>query len=59
MKNINWHAIAVRAVKSFVQAFLATWALTNYNLEKGALVGAATAGVSAIMNVLIQPQEAK
>lgn len=44
--------IVIRALKTFVQAFLATWALTNYQLERAALIGALAAGISAVWNLL-------
>lgn len=56
---MNVNALIVRAFKTFVQAFVPAWALTNYDLSKGALVGALAAGLSALMNLFIQPTEAK
>ena len=43
--------IVIRAVKTFIQAFLAAWAITNYQLTKVALLAAVAAGVSAVMNI--------
>lgn len=57
--NMNSNAILVRAFKTFVQTALATWALTNFDFGKAALIGAAAAGISAVMNLFIQPLEAK
>lgn len=51
------NALALRALKTFFQAGLAAWAVTGYNFEKGAVVGAIAAGVSALMNLFIQPAE--
>ena len=56
---MNSNAILIRAFKTFIQAFLPAWALTNYDLTTGAVVGALAAGISALMNLFIQPQEAK
>lgn len=53
------NAIVIRAFKTFIQTFIATWALTNFDTEKGVVVGAAAAGISAAMNLFIQPTEAK
>ncbi len=53
------NAIVIRAFKTFVQSFLATWAVTNFDTEKGVIIGAAAAAISAVMNLFIQPTEAK
>jgi len=52
--------ILTRAGKTFIQAFLATLAvtvqgadLTNTFVLRGLLVGAAAAGISALMNLAI------
>lgn len=42
--------VAVRALKTFVQAAVAAWALTGNRLDKAALVGALAAGISAVWN---------
>lgn len=57
--SMNANALLVRAFKTFVQAGLAAWAVTAFSFEQAALVGAAAAGVSALMNLFIQPSEAK
>jgi hypothetical protein len=49
--NNEIKSIAIKALKTFVQAFLAGWALTQFDFSKGALVGAFAAGFSAIMNI--------
>lgn len=56
---MNGNALLVRAFKTFVQTFLATWALTNFDFGQASLIGAAAAGISALMNLFIQPTEAK
>jgi len=44
-KDILW-----RAFKTFVQAFLASWALFGYDFSQSALLGAGSAGISAVWN---------
>lgn len=62
--NINIKALIVRAVKTFLQAFLAA-VLAGLSVAvsiptvKALLVGAIAAGVSAVMNVFLKPVEAK
>ncbi len=56
---MNANAILIRAFKTFVQTFLAAWAVTSYDFEKGAVVAAVAAAISAVMNLFIQPSEAK
>jgi len=46
--------ILVRALKTFVQGFLAAWMLTDFSFEKGAIVGACAAGFSFLMNFVVQ-----
>lgn len=55
---MNGNALFVRAFKTFVQAGLATWAVTNFDFTTGAIVGACAAGISALMNLFIKPTEA-
>lgn len=52
-------ALLIRALKTFIQAGLAGWAVTGFDFSTGALIGAIAAGASALMNMFIQPQEAK
>lgn len=56
---MNGNALFIRALKTFVQAGLAGWAVTGFDFTSGAIVGAIAAGVSALMNLFIQPTEAK
>lgn len=49
--NDKIKSIIIKALKTFVQAFLAAWALTQFDFSKGAVVGACAAGFSAIMNI--------
>lgn len=56
---MNANALLIRAFKTFIQGFLAAWVLTGNSVEKNALIGAVAAGISALMNLFIQPTEAK
>ena len=51
---MNYKDLATRAVKTFVQTFLATWAISGNALNKTALIAAAAAGVSAVWNTVLQ-----
>lgn len=56
--NIKNNDILVRAFKTFVQAFVATLALTvvnvvNLETAKAAVIAAVAAGISAVMNFVI------
>lgn len=58
------NVILIRALKTFVQAFLSVLAVsatTVVNLETGkaVLIAAVAAGFSALMNLFIQPTEPK
>lgn len=50
---MNYKDIFKRAGKTFVQSFLASWGLTQFDIEKGAVIGALAAGISAAMNIVI------
>lgn len=54
IKSLDWKDIIVRSVKTFVAAFVPTWALTNYSFEKGAIIGAGAAGVTALLNFVLE-----
>lgn len=49
--------IVIRALKTFVQAFLAAWAVTNFAFEKSAVLGAVAAGISVLWNLITPPSE--
>lgn len=64
MKNVNWKDVAVRAVKTFVEAAVAfvgaeLAGVDIFTVDKGmwlALgVSAAAAGISAVWNGLVEP----
>lgn len=52
IKSISMNDITNRAIKTFFQAFLSAWALSNFQLDKGVLVGAGAAAFSALWNYL-------
>lgn len=64
MKNVNWKDVAIRAIKTFAEAFIAFLGaelagVDVFAMEKGmwAAVGisAASAGISAVWNGMIEP----
>ena len=64
MANINWKDVAVRALKTFVQAFIATAGAelagidlfaTDRHMLCAVAVSAAAAGISAVWNGMIEP----
>ena len=64
MKNVNWKDVAVRAVKTFIEAFVAfvgaeLAGMDLFSIDKGmwAAVGvsAVAAGISAVWNGMIEP----
>ena len=50
--KVNWKDIAVRAGKTFVQAFVAVLIVADQPFRKEVLVAAGAAGVSAVWNWL-------
>ena len=64
MKNVNWKDVAVRAAKTFIEAFVAfegaeLAGMDLFAIDKGmwAAVGvsAVAAGISAVWNGMIEP----
>lgn len=58
------NVLIIRALKTFIQAFLASVSVgivttTNISAVRALIVGAIAAGISAVMNLVIQPTEAK
>lgn len=47
--------VAVNATVTFVQAFLATWAATGFNLDKVVLAGAIGGALSLVWNTILKP----
>lgn len=61
---MNFNVIFIRALKTFLQAFVAAVSVgivttTDISAVRALIVGAIAAGVSAVMNLFIQPNEAK
>jgi len=61
---MDYKALLVRAIKTFAQAFLAYLAagvagVINIDTLKALLVAALAAGISAGMNVVLKPTEAR
>lgn len=48
--EIDYGDVAVRSLKTFVQAFVAVWIVMDNPLSKDALVAGAAAGISAVWN---------
>lgn len=64
MTENNFNVLAVRALKTFIQASLAFVAVgivtaVDVPTTKALIGGAIAAGISAVMNLFIQPTEAK
>lgn len=64
MDEVNFNVLLVRALKTFIQAslaFVATGLVTAVDVPttKALIAGAIAAGISAVMNLFIQPKEAK
>ena len=64
MKNVNWKDVAIRAMKTFIEAFVAfvgaeLAGMDLFAIDKGmwAAVGvsAVAAGISAVWNGMIEP----
>lgn len=45
--------IIIRALKTFAQAFLASWSISGFAIEKDIAVAALSAGISAAWNILL------
>ena len=64
MKNVNWEDVAVRAVKTFVESFLALLGAELTGVDIFAMdkvtwcavgISAAAAGITAVWNGVIEP----
>lgn len=64
MKNINWNDVAVRAFKTFVEAFVVCVGAELSGMDLFAIdkhmwaavvISAASAGVSAVWNGIVEP----
>lgn len=61
---MNANVLIVRALKTFLQAFAAAVSIgivttTDISAVRALILGAIAAGISAVMNLFLQPQEAK
>lgn len=52
LKSILTSDIAVRAFKTFVQAYVGAWVVFNDPFSKAAIAAGVAAGVSAVWNLL-------
>ena len=50
LKDLQHLDVWLRAAKTFVQAFLAAWAVTGNAVNKDVLLAALAAGLSAVWN---------
>lgn len=55
MELASFKTIATNIVVTFVEGFLAAWAVTGNATDKAALGGAAAAGLSLVWNTVIKP----
>lgn len=61
---MSFNVLFIRALKTFIQAFVAAVSVgivstTDISAVRALIVGAIAAGISAVMNLVIQPTEAK
>lgn len=56
MERAELNAFLIRVAVTFVQGFVPAWALTNFSLSKGAIIGAGAAALSVVYNGVIKPQ---
>ena len=52
VKTLLTHDVAVRAFKTFCQAYVGAWVVFNDPFSKGAIAAGVAAGVSAVWNLL-------
>jgi D-alanyl-D-alanine carboxypeptidase len=55
IKLSDLKVVITNVAVTFVQAFVATWALTGYKADKAALGGAVGAGLSVVWNTIVKP----
>ena len=64
MKNVNWKDVAIRAIKTFAEAFIAFLGAELAGVDMFAMkkdmwaavgISAASAGISAVWNGMIEP----
>lgn len=49
--NAHIKDVLERVILTFIEAFGASWALTNFSMNKVAVVSAGAAGLSAVINL--------
>jgi len=52
LKSIDWADIAIRAIKTAIQTYLAAWLLTQDPFTKAGLTAPVAATVSAVWNTV-------
>ncbi len=50
--NVDWKDVAIRAIKTAVQTYIAAWALTQDPFSQAGLIAPVAATVSAVWNVI-------
>jgi hypothetical protein len=58
MKNLSkaeLNGVLIRLAITFVQGFVAAWALTNYQVNRGVVGGLIAGGLSAVYNTFVKP----
>jgi len=52
--KVDWKDVAVRAIKTAVQTYIAAWALTQDPFSQAGLIAPLAATVSAVWNTISQ-----
>lgn len=52
--KVDWSDVAVRAIKTAVQTYIAAWALTQDPFSQAGLIAPLAATVSAVWNTISQ-----
>lgn len=53
LSKVDWRDVAVRAIKTAVQTYIAAWALTQDPFSKAGLIAPVAATVSAVWNIIV------
>lgn len=54
VSKIDWRDVAIRAIKTAVQTYIAAWALTQDPFSQAGLIAPLAATVSAVWNTISQ-----
>ena len=54
LQKVDWKDVAVRAIKTAIQTYIAAWALTQDPFSKAGLIAPDAATVSAVWNTISQ-----